>query len=325
MIATFKGMPDTSNFGPSIVRVATDGPAAGLVMAWTGNDEAGTLNSSYSNTGGTTWRKTIVHGETSVAGPALAEHDGNVFMAWAGTNPAHNLNVMSSIDNGGHWGRLEGPLAPLPGKRRPWKHPLPNESSDFAPALIWYGGQLVLAWTDRGGTVCLARSSDEGRTWSKVTLPEQSIAGPSLAAYSSGAGFSWLFIGFTGTDHRLKVRWIEGSAFETFAAPDVQIQTLEDTSAKGPSLAVLDAGQGKDIHLAMAYSGNDPDRKIYVTYSFQGLSPFGNGRKADDSSEGTPAIFTYADFPAQDDELVFAWAGTDGEGHLNICPSSKLF
>jgi hypothetical protein len=324
MIATFKGMPETSRFGPSIVQIATDGPAEGLVMAWTGEDGAGTLNSSYSNTGGTVWNKTIIHNETSVAAPALVQRDGILYMAWAGTNPAHNLNVMSSTDRGAHWGHLDGPLQALPGRARPWKHSIPNEGSDFAPALIWYLGRLVLSWTDRNGTVCLAHSQDEGKTWSKVTLPEQSIAGPSLAAYASGAGFSHLFIAWTGTDHRLNLRSVEGANFDAFAAPN-QGSAIADTSAQGPSLAVLNEGEGKDIFLAMAYSSNDGDRKIHVIYSLQGFSPFGNGSTADDSSEGTPAMFTHRDFPAQNDELVFAWAGTDGEGHLNLCPAGKLF
>jgi hypothetical protein len=325
VIATFKNMPDTSQFGPSIVRTSTDGPGPALVMAWTGTDGTGNLNSSYSNTGGTIWKKSVIPHETSVAGPALAERSGELFIAWAGTNPAHNLNVMSSNDKGLSWGPPEGPMQPLPGAKRAWKHTLSDESSDLPPALLRYGQLLVLAWTAQDSTVHLAHSQDNGGSWSKVTLPEHSIAGPALAAYTSGAGFRNLFLAFTGIDHRLYLRWIEGFAFDTFAVPDVQRHVLEDTSTNGPSLAVLNAGQGKDIFLAMAYSGNDPGRNIYVTYSLQGFSPFGNGQKADDSSLGTPAMFTYADFPAQSDEVVFAWAGTDGAGHLNLCPGPKLF
>lgn len=319
-IARNTNLGDTSPFGPSLIQIATDGPGPALIMAWTGSDGAGTLNSSYSNTGGHTWEKTVIHGETSVAGPSLTRHNDSVFVAWSGTNPAHNLNVMTSSDHGKHWGNGPGRMTAL---HRNAKYTLSGRSM-HAPSLLSYGGQLLLVWTDLDHSVRLARSEDDGRTWTTFVLPNESLAGPCLAGYSAGAGFRHLFIGFAGLDGRLNLRSCEGFGFDALASGGAATP-LDDWSTEGPSLAVLNEGQGKDIFLAMTYSGRDIDRKIYTTYSLQGLSPFGNRQRSDDSAIGTPATFTFREFPAQNDELVCAWAGTDGEGHLSLSPASRLF
>ena len=322
MIATFKPLPETSHFGSALIPVATDGPGPAFVMAWTGTDGQAKLNSSYSNTGGTTWNKTLVRQtgpsrlgatpsdwESSAAAPALTMHNNKLFLCWTDSDQ-QRLQLMSSSDHGRTWHN---------------KRAIAEESSIAAPAIASYEGLLVVAWTgtDGAGTLCVATSDNEGRTWNKVTLPEWSVAGPSLTWYSSDAGFPYLFLGFTGTDHALRVRWCQSLNFAEFSKPGYQIQVLGETSDNGPSLSVLNQGEGKDISLAVAWTGTD-DRQLHVSYSLQGFSPFSPKTTApDDTSGAAPALITYRNFPAENDLLVLTW--TDQNSHLNFGGADKLF
>jgi hypothetical protein len=236
-------------------------------------------------------------------------HNNKLFLCWTDANQ-QRLQLMSSSDNGRTWHD---------------KRTIAEESSIAAPAIAHYEGLLVVAWTgtDGAGTLCVATSGDEGRTWTKVILPEWSGAGPSLTSYTSGAGFPYLFLGFTGTDNVLRVRWCQSLNFDEFTKPGYQIQVLGETSDDAPALSVLDQGEGKDIFLAVAWTGTG-DRQLHVSYSLQGFSPFTRKATAPDDTSGTaPALITYRNFPAVDDQLVLTW--TDQNSHLNFCGADKLF
>jgi len=324
-IATYIPLPETSPFAPALVALPEASPAApAFLMAWTGSDGQHKLNTSRSDTGGTVWNKQLVHEEhrtrrplnpgehweSSSASPALAVHHDVVYLCWAAPSDKR-LWLMSSTDRGSTWSN---------------KHPIDEESSDGAPALLSYGDSLVTAWrgTDGAGTLTIATSSDDGATWSKVVLPEWSIAGPSLAQYASGAGFPYLFLAFTGTDHKIRTRSCQGGDFASFGRPveAAEGQTLNETSDYGPAIAVLDSGEGKDIFVAIAWTGTG-DQHIHVTYSLQGFSPFGNNSVSRDNVASTsPAMIKFAEFPAEDDKLVLSWA--DQEAHLNFAAADKI-
>lgn len=321
MTATFTPMPETSPHGPALVVAGSDGPGAGFVLAWAGTDGQTKLNSSYSHTGGATWDKAVVRQghagqvgrqgqqgyESSTAAPALAVHNGTLYLCWVDTD--QRLQLMSSADHGRTW----------TGKRA-----VDQESSGAAPAIASYAGRLVVAWTgtDGAGTLNLATSADDGHTWEKVVLPEWSVAGPTLSSYVSGAGFGYLFLGFTGTDHKLRVRFCQSQSFEEFTKPGYQTQVLGETSDDAPALTVLDQGEGKDIFLAIAWTGSG-NRQLNVAYSLQGFSPFGNKATAPDHrGTAAPALVTYRHFPAEPDQLVLAW--TDQDAHLNFSAADKL-
>ena len=321
MIATFTPLPETSHFGSALVPVATDGPGPAFVMAWTGTDGQAKLNSSYSNTGGTTWTKTLVRQsglsingqprppwESSTAAPALAVHHNTLFLCWPDSD--QRLQLMSSHDNGHTWRN---------------KRAIGQESSMAAPAIVSYRGLLVVAWTgtDGAGTLNLATSADDGATWTTIILPEWSIAGPSLTSYTSGAGASYLFLGFTGTDHKLRVRFCQSVNFTEFTQPGNQMQVLDETSDTGPALSVLDQGEGLDIHLAIAWVGTG-SQQLNVADSFEGFSPFGSKRTAPDNTSRTGlGLITHRHFPQDPDLLVLTW--TDQNSHLNFCGDDKLF
>ena len=313
-IATFIPLPETRPFAPALVAVppATSIPA--FVLAWTGSDGQHKVNISRSDTGGTTWDKQLLRPngpwEGSSAGPALAVHHGVVFVCWAAAAD-QRLWFASSPDSGRTWST---------------KQPVADESSDGAPALVSYLGMLVVAWrgTDGAGTLNLATSPDDGRTWSKVVLPEWSIAGPSLARYASGAGFSYLFLAFTGTDNQIRTRSCQQTDFASFGRPVAsgEGQTLHETSDSGPAIAVLDTHEGKDIVVAVSWRGTGDDH-IHATYSLQGFSPYGNNTNAADTlTETNPAMITFSQFPAEDDRLVISWS--DPRQRLNFAAADRI-
>jgi hypothetical protein len=125
--------------------------------------------------------------------PALASHDGRLFIAWKGSSD-NNLNVMFSSDNG----------ATFHGKH------ISTETSDSGPALLSHNNELFISWKGMGdGYLNLAKVGLLGSTAGffgidkvegNVTLNETSDNGPALA--SSGS----LFLSWTGSgDDRLNV------------------------------------------------------------------------------------------------------------------------
>lgn len=308
MLSASRNMSDTTHSTPSIVHLLLNKQPA-LCMGWTGTDGTGALNISHSLDHGKHWIKSVpLWKETSIAGPALANHNEKLFMAWTGSNPGHNLNIMQSVDGGATW---KG------------KHTL-GDSSIAAPALISYMGVLIMAWTGTDGMrhLNIASSSDEGQTWNKVLVGDMSLGAPALAQYSSGAGFAHLFLAFTGTDNHLFVKTCEGLKLQDFARPDHN--RFAETSSFGPSLAAMYSGEGKDIFMAIAWTGQDSRHSLNVAYSLQGLSPFGNKEVSpSDTSNVGPSIMNSSNYPAEADQLGWVWSGSNG-GHLNFAPGTAL-
>jgi hypothetical protein len=314
MVATYKPMPETSHFAPALASVSGDGPGTSYVLAWTGTDGQAKLNTSYSDTSGTVWDKMIVRdpnggsSESSIAAPALVQHNDILFLCW--TDQQGRLQLMSSTDKGRTWSA---------------KQPIAQESSIAGPALATYDGDLVVAWTgtDGAGTLCIATSGDDGQSWAKVVLPEWSIAGPALTSYIDGAGFTYLFVGFTGTDHQLRVRFCQSRNYQQFTVPASQGSVVTgQTSDDAPSLSVLGQGEGVDIDLAIAWTGSG-NRQLNAAYSNQGFSPFGRpGTAPDDRSSGGPAMLTSRHFPEEPDSLILAW--TDQSSRLNFCGADVI-
>jgi hypothetical protein len=309
-------LDDTSFTGPSLIALAP-----GLCMGWTGTDGARTLNTALSSDQGATWNKTIVPtGDTSIAAPALALHNQKLFMAWTGTDGEGTLNIMPSPDGGRtfqadrkHFVRTSDGF----------------EKSIARPALISYRGLLLIGWTgtDGRGHLNLASSSDEGATWqNKVTMPETAIDGPALTFLSggvSGAGFTALVIAWTGTDaaHHINTRTCSDTFFKQLKAPGLSKSTFPDTSDFGPSLTTAIRRDTGDQFVVIAWTGTDPDHRINMGNSDNGII-FGGKRTSDERSSATPAVLKFSLRPP--DELVYAWTGTDGAGRLNFAPGPNI-
>jgi hypothetical protein len=311
----------TSFAGPSLAAVV---PGA-LCMGWTEKNDNRLVTATSIDEGNHWDVRQVPTGDTSIAAPALASHNGKLFMAWTATDGEGNLNVMPSVD-GGRTFQADKKHFVLTNDGR--------QKSIAAPALISYRGLLLIAWTgtDGRGMLNIATSADEGATWqNKTTMPETAIDGPALTFLKggvSGAGFTTLVIAWTGTDagHHINTRTCSDTNFNQLAVPDPSKSTFPDTSDFGPSLATAIQQQTGDEVIFITWTGTrEPDGRHRLNRgdSRDGRL-FGGKKTSDEQSIAKPAILTFSLHPP--DQLVYAWTGTDGAGQLNFAngPVIKL-
>lgn len=179
-----KTFADTSPYAPALV--SHNGQ---LFLAWTGVGE-GKLNVAkvtLSDRGGLSidgLEGKIVLGDTSEQSPAIATHNGRLFLAWKGTGN-NNLNLMFSDPNG----------TSFPGKMTF------ADTSPFAPAIASHNGRLFFAWTGIGeGKLNVAKVTLFGNTAGgfgieglegKVVLADTSERAPALASYNGRLFLAW--------------------------------------------------------------------------------------------------------------------------------------
>ncbi|MFD3480490.1 hypothetical protein, partial [Streptomyces sp. NPDC058695] len=187
--ATFKGtmrFNQSSDHAPALVS-----HAGRLFLAWTGLDDQ--LNIAkvalFSRAQGgfgidSTLEDHRVLQDSSDAGPALASHNGKLFLAWRGSgNTALNLAFFDETGTA-----LAG------------KQPL-ADSSNHAPALASHRGRLFISWAGRGNDQINVAAVDlfastagafgiEGLT-RKVVLDDFSTEPPSLCSYDDQLFVAW--------------------------------------------------------------------------------------------------------------------------------------
>ncbi len=127
----------------------------------------------------------VILGDTSEEAPALASHNGRLFLAWKGAGN-DNLNLMFSDDNGATFHGIKT---------------FPDATSHKAPALASHVGGLFLAWTGRGeGQLNVAKVTLFGNTaggfgieglepW--VPLGDTSEEAPALASHNGRLFLAW--------------------------------------------------------------------------------------------------------------------------------------
>jgi hypothetical protein len=126
----------------------------------------------------------VTLGDTSPFSPALASHDGRLFIAWRGDGN-DNLNVMFSSDGGQNFG----------GKF------VSNETSTDPPTLASSGGRLFLAWKGDGNDnlniaeVALFADTSGGfgieGLANKVTVGDTSPQAPGLTSHNGNLFITW--------------------------------------------------------------------------------------------------------------------------------------
>ena len=176
-------------------------------------------------------------GETTSDRPAIAEHQGRLFLAWKGSGNSA-LNLMVSNDNG----------ASFAGKVTF------AETSDAAPAVISHNGSLFLAWRGSGNNnITVAKVSLFADTngilgieglGPKVVLAEHTDLSPALASHGGR-----LFLAFKGSGND-QVNII-GSADDGTTFPVKRV--LDETSDQAPSMV----SDGTRLVLTWKGSGNE--------------------------------------------------------------------
>ena len=221
--------------------------------------------------------------------PALASHEGRLFLAWKGSGNKQ-LNLAFSDDNGATFkGRTT-----LPG------------ASDHGPALASHAGRLVMAWTgldneklNVAGVTLFGSTAGafgiEGLD-GLVVLEESSDAPPALASHEGRLFLAWKG---SGNDN-LNLQ---------FSEDDVSFQgkrVLAELSSAAPALASHPAG------LFMAWRGSGNENLNVATVGLFGNTAGGFGIEGvegkvvlDDSSPDSPAL------AAHDGRLFLAWRGDE--------------
>jgi len=157
------------------------GASPRVFLAWTGTDSR--LNLLWSDDGVNFGNK-VTLGETSVAAPGLTWRDGDLYLAWAGTDSNHSLNLLK-------W-------------RNTASGPTPNftekvtlgDSTEMQPALTDIEGFDVpfLGWTGRDSNHHLnaMASYDNGATFGlKLIYSDLGEFGPALADLNGMVYLAW--------------------------------------------------------------------------------------------------------------------------------------
>jgi hypothetical protein len=285
----------------------------------------------------------VVLGDTSPLAPALAAHDGRLFIAWRGDGN-DNLNVMFSSDNGVSFGGKfvsgeTSTASPALVSHNgllfvAWKGDgndnlnvaqvdlfadsaggfgidgfsnklILGDTSPLAPALASHDGRLFIAWKGDGNdNLNVMFSLDNGASFGgKFVSSETSSDAPALASNGSG-----LFIAWKGSGNdNLNVAEVSLFADSSggFGIDGFSNKViLGDTS---PTASALGSAFG-DLFLAWKGDGND---NLNVMFSSDNGASFGGKLISDETSPDSPALATL------NDGLFISWKG-DGNDNLNV-------
>lgn len=233
-------------------------------------------------------------GEFSIQTPALANFNGTIYLAWAGTDLGHTLNIAFFMDES-----FTTPVTPFKG----------GVNTNDGVALAAFNGRLYLGWTgtDPGHTLNIASSAD-GISWDPPATPfkgpgQNSDWGPALASFNGR-----LYLAWTGTDSGHTLNVASSTDGVHFGSPALPFRGDGRNSDSAPALA---AG-GTPEKLFLAWTGTDTQHHINVAASTDGAS-FSFLFIGQGAFQG-PALAAFA--PA-DNRLLLAWAGTDPKHTLN--------
>jgi hypothetical protein len=289
-------LSQTSGHGPALTAFNN-----ALVLAWAGyhNDY---LNVASSTDAGQTWGSpTVITSEETVVGepypkeqtvttPAIATLNGLFYVAWAGTDGHHSLNLMQSSDLKSFSDQV---ILPTFGLRE-----------GTGPALAVFENALFVAWTDKNNQLNLA-SIYQGTfyNWDQVGS-ETSYSSPALAADASYLYLAWTgaqgaVAGVTTPGKPANLNVIRSSNGKNFSNK----QTLSETTQNQRQPALTVSGSS----LILGWTGDDKNNSLNTIYSTdQGLTFGGKQTDTGNSSTAGPALYS----------SYIAWTGTDNR--LNI-------
>jgi hypothetical protein len=285
----------------------------------------------------------VVLSQTTQQMPSLATFNNQLYLAWAGTDSAHHLNVAASSNGttfgapsvSANWAASDtGPAITAFNNRLyiVWAQSgnqlniassgdgvnfsspsfVSTFTSSCSPALTASATVLYLAWCPGpvGGSTVVVSTSTDGLTWSAFTQPNQigTASTPALAVYNSE-----LVLAFTALPSFSAT--LVYSAPATSSLPPVgswtgnQGATIGGNSNGGPGLAALNGS---------LYMGKFNPSEIPFVYTLQTGSSGLLTLITDQTIPGTVTSATNPAVAAFNGHIFFAWKGTDNPAHLNI-------
>jgi hypothetical protein len=308
--------------GPAFSQISTT-----TVLAWAGGggvlgaspDLRLNVMSGFRDPANEPKQKTVLE-ERSDATPAVAWHNGRLFIAWKGVGDGlGRLNVMSSEDLS-LWSE---------------KQTL-DDTCIGGPALASCNGQLLLAWTGGGGLgggppdrrLTIAESAGGDWTFNRKTFGYESDAGPALCASRR------VRLGFVGRDRRLYIA--RATADDLGSGNGIKLSKFADqppnpyhpananaveTSFARPALAA----EITERHW-VAWGGDGNTRLNSVLADFQDVDQsdhYGSKRTYTDTTNAAPALLAGA-LNTSEQTAIVAWRGTDGPGKINVARLDEL-
>jgi hypothetical protein len=255
-------LPETSLWRPAVAFIDTGrgAPYGTIVLAWTGTDSHHTLNVEFIQMPEfKVVSKTIFWGEWSFTAPALATVNGDVnsdvYLAWAGANSAHTLNIM----------RMTTRL-PLSGD----KHILWGWNSISRPNLARdltsdSKGDVILSWTGFNNRLYFAYLASDKVHWTmpgSSPLGQQSAWAPSMIGTDSTVPpLHWLAWTGSGTPSTRLINVQYTTHYPNWG--DVNSKaTLGETAISSPALAYN--GHGSSLKVLIAWTGTDLHHHLNV-------------------------------------------------------------
>jgi hypothetical protein len=297
---------ETSIDGPALSSITDtfEGVRHITTIGWTGTDAMHHLNLMQSTddpaTGPLTFGNKDTLVETSIARPAVVQFGGGVggtAVAWVGTDPGHALNVEWDAYNSGTGQK----------KLTFW-----GETSNQAPALAFFGGNLILAWTgtDANHSLNVLPISFPSMTPGTKTILSQfsSPSGPDLSVFALGSGNQLVLTWTTTTQHLNLATSTDGVHFTNDLGPAGTLQL----SASAPATAYIAAEGGPDYW--MAWAGTDPAHFLNIQWT----SNFPQWPNAATTKTVLDETAFAGPQTAVDDGLLIAWTGTDPGHTLNV-------
>lgn len=222
--------------------------------------------------------------DTSITSPSFCTFNNRGYIAWAGTDPQHRLNVMATDNLRVWYGKVTM-----------------GDTSESGPALAVFNNRLYIAWRGVGNNQLNVMSSANGVNWTnKVTLGETTFHRPALAVFNNK-----LVLGWTGTDSARRLNIIQSGNGTTWTGK----LTLGDTSINGPDLCSLGSS------LLICWTGTDAGRRLNVM-AFNGTTWFNKVTLGENSFVG-PTIDNVGG------NVVLGWTGTDAQNRLNTLRSTN--
>ena len=222
--------------------------------------------------------------DNSITSPSFCTFNNRGYIAWAGTDAQHRLNVMATDNLRVWYGKVTM-----------------GDTSESGPALAVFNNRLYIAWRGVGNNRLNVMSSTDGVTWTnKVTLNETTFHRPALTVFNNR-----LVLGWTGTDSARRLNIITSGNGTTWTSK----QTLNDTSINGPDLCTLGPS------MLICWTGTDAGRRLNVM-AFNGSTWFNKVTLGENSFVG-PSIDNVGG------NVVLGWTGTDAQNRLNILRSTN--
>ncbi len=262
-------------------------------------------------------RLLVLENETTTEQPSLTYFNGQLWLAWTGTDPTHRLNLLPLTIT------ADSRLVPGTKVVLEW-------TATGGPSLI-ADENLYLAFSGGGGLggakpygeLNIAWSTD-GNNWpaSQLTVLSQfhSLLSPSLSLLPQRSAPAELFIAFTGTNHLLYLVSTNGPGPSILQElrPGTFQNDYAETSDFAPSLGTFFPDPQSLGLLFYAWTGSGTNRHLYRMASVGWGESLQEHDAYADTSEFSPGVVGVAS------QQYVAWAGTDAAHRLNIGEFSSL-